>query len=49
MKKEDAVLSTMPIFYCRYNTVEIYFGQDGICQFERSQKPGQMQLRMEIV
>lgn len=49
MKKEDAVLSTMPIFCCRYNNVEINFDQDGICQFERSQKPGQMQLCVEIV
>jgi len=49
MQKDDAVLSTMPVFYCRYNTVVIYFDQAGICQFERSPKPGQMQLCMEIV
>lgn len=49
MKKDDAVLSTMPVFYYRYNTVVIYFDWVDICELERSQKPGQMQLCMEIV
>lgn len=38
MKKDDAVFNTMPLFCCRDNTDVIYFGQDGICQFDISQK-----------
>lgn len=44
------VLSLVPCHYSAldiYNNVVMYFGQNGICQFERSHKPGQVQLYAE--
>lgn len=48
--RKKMVLSLVPCHYSTldiYNNVVMYFGQNGICQFERSHKPGQVQLHAE--